>query len=224
MPANERPGARAPRKTAASRKPPAPAESELDLGVIPPAETGGVEPEASETAPLPVQPEASETAPLPVQPEASATGPLPVEPPTPPWAAAADRPSKTAPRRAEPPVPPWATPAEPPGGPSAAWRLKPDRSVPLVPPRDPSLPRRRFVDGFGPELEPAWLRQRRAGREVVLPQEWTTKSALAASSRLETPRHIALTASDAALAALPLIVGLVLLWLGAGSGQVTFQT
>lgn len=86
-------------------------------------------------------------------------------------------------------------------------------------------PRRTFADTFAPEAEPDWLRRRRITRQAVSLEQW--RHVLPEEGQPEGPERsvqIVLSISDVALAALPLVIGLILLFLGFGPGQVTFQT
>jgi len=104
-----------------------------------------------------------------------------------------------------------------------AWRAMNDRPFSSFPAGHVSSAGRTFADEFGPDSEPDWLRRRRVARQAIPAEQWTLASATAESVEPDSAQRIALSASDVVLAALPLLVGLVLLWLGFGSGQVTLQ-
>lgn len=68
---------------------------------------------------------------------------------------------------------------------------------------------------FGTDVEPDWLRRRRLVRQAVPLDQWrTTRDQDAQEDEVEPATRLALSPSDIALAALPLAVGLVLLYLG----------
>jgi hypothetical protein len=73
--------------------------------------------------------------------------------------------------------------------------------------------------------EPDWLHRRKISREAVPLNGWRpdVPEELPVGAVAE-PSTISLSASDLVLAVLPLAVGLLLLFLGVGAGQLTFQT
>jgi hypothetical protein len=85
--------------------------------------------------------------------------------------------------------------------------------------------RRTIADTFAPETEPDWLRRRRITREAIPLELWRpTDPEDGRPDEAGGSTRVVRSISYAVIAALPLIVGLILLFLGYGPGQVTLQT